>query len=514
MAITAGTKVRDLLETYPYLLDWLVGYSPDFKKLKNPVLYNTVARAASLEAAAAMADVSVERFLDDVRTEVARHEIAAEEASGSAASAVTGAAAPPAADAAGDRARRQEALKSIIRKLHDGASADAVKAEFDALASEVDSIQIAAMEQALIAEGMPVQEVQRLCDVHVSVFKDALEQEPERPVEDQHPVAAYRRENEAVGEIVASLRCSLDALAAAMADDDEATRADAVGEVSAGLERLRPIETHYLRKENQLFPVLESHGVEGPTKVMWALDDDIRGRIMSAVTLASLGDTESLAATLPETLRMIEDMVYKEEKILFPTALQVVTDDEWAHMAAGDAEIGYAWDASPLRAQADAADTGSATATAKDAAAPAASTSSATGGPMLLPLPTGALSLAQLDVLFRALPFDVTFVDEHDRVRFYSEGDRVFPRSPGAVGREVRNCHPPKSVDKVERILADFKAGTQDVAEFWIEHSGRFVHIRYFALRDADGVYKGCLEVVQDATHVRSLEGQRRLLDW
>ena len=133
---------------------------------------------------------------------------------------------------------------------------------------------------------------------------------------------------------------------------------------------------------------------------------------------------------------------------------------------------------------------------------------------MLLPLPTGALTLAQLDLLFRALPFDVTYVDENDRVRFYSEGERVFPRSPGAIGREVRNCHPPKSLHKVEEILAEFKAGTKDEAEFWIEMGPKFVHIRYFALRDADGAYKGCLEVVHDATHVRSLSGNRRIVDW
>lgn len=512
MAITSDTKVRELLEAYPYLLDWLVDYSAEFKKLRNPVLYNTVARAATLESAAAMADVPVDKFLDDVRTEVARREIVAEESRGVAAGAESGAeggaagaaasSRGSAADSQEDRDRRQQALKVIIRKLHDGASVDEVKAEFDALSSEVDSVEIAAMEQALITEGMPVQEVQRLCDVHVTVFKDALEGQPESAVGGDHPIATYQRENERIGEIVAELRASLDALGAA---SDSAGRQQALKNVSEGLGRLAPIELHYLRKENQLFPVLEKHGVEGPTKVMWGLDDDIRGRLKTATTLATADDAASLASTLPETLGMIEDMVYKEEKILFPTALQVITAEEWGQIAAGDAEIGFAWD---LGGGADAGIAG-----LRVEAIPEAPKAAETG-PMLLPLPTGALSLAQLDVLFRALPFDVTFVDEDDRVRFYSEGERVFPRSPGAIGREVRNCHPPKSVDKVEQILAEFKAGTKDVAEFWIELSGRFIHIRYLAMRDAEGTYRGCLEVVQDATHVRSLEGQRRLLDW
>ncbi|HET6352165.1 MAG TPA: DUF438 domain-containing protein [Coriobacteriia bacterium] len=483
MTITAETTIHQLLEAYPYLRPWLVSYAPDFKKLDNPVLYNTMARVATLEAAASMGEVPVEKLLDDIRTQVAQHEIAAEETAG------IGAAPAEGAD------RRQELLKQIIRQLHDGAPVEVVKAEFDQLVSEVDSAEIARMEQALIAEGMPIEEVQRLCDVHVTVFKEALEEKPDAEVAEGHPIDNYRRENEVVGELTAAVRSSAQILSAAT--DDE-TRHAAVDAIGLELERLAQVEIHYLRKENQLFPVLEKHGVEGPTKVMWGLDDDIRGRIKAARTLLAAGDLSSVTKMLPELLGMIDDMAYKEEKILLPTALQVVTETEWAEMAAGDSEIGYAWIEG----------------SAGIAAAAAAAVTPQAEGPMLLPLPTGALSLDQLDVMFRALPFDLSFVDEHDTVRFYTEGLRVFPRSPAAIGRQVRNCHPPKSVDKVEQILAEFKAGTKDVAEFWIQMGPKFVHIRYYAMRDADGTYKGCLEVVQDATHVRALEGERRIVDW
>ena len=197
---------------------------------------------------------------------------------------------------------------------------------------------------------------------------------------------------------------------------------------------------------------------------------------------------------------MIDDMVYKEEKILFPTALDVVTAED-GHDRRRRCRDRLRVDRGPGRRSAGRG--GAATGEA-----------SGDGGEMLLPLPTGALTLGQLDLLFRALPFDVTYVDENDRVRFYSEGERVFPRSPGAIGREVRNCHPPKSLHKVEEILAAFKAGEKDVAEFWIEMGPKFIHIRYFALRDEDGTYRGCLEVVHDATHVRGLTGNRRIVDW
>ena len=374
-----------------------------------------------------------------------------------------------------------------------------MKAEFDALAQGVDSVEIARMEQALIAEGMPVEEVQRLCDVHVSVFKDSLDVAPEAELASDHPVDAYRRENEVATQLVADLNLAIGALAAA--DGRRTSGRPCSTAISAKLAELAQIDTHYTRKENQLFPVLEAHDVVGPTKVMWALDDDIRGRIKSERALAAAGDAASLAVTLPETLKMIDDMIYKEEKILFPTALGVVTADEWAAISAGDARDRLRMGRRTCRRR-------------LRATPPALSVSAADGGEMRLPLPTGALTLAQLDLLFRALPFDVTYVDEDDRVRFYSEGERVFPRSPGAIGREVRNCHPPKSLDKVEQILAEFKAGTKDEAEFWIEMGPKFIHIRYFALRDADGAYRGCLEVVHDATHVRSLSGNRRIVDW
>jgi hemerythrin-like domain-containing protein len=351
MNITAETHVHELIDAYPYMMDWLVGRADEFKKLKNPVLFNTVGRAARLKEAAAMADIPLEQFLDEVRREIAIHEISAEE------SAV---AAPSDADPE-VRAQRQEKLKEIIRKLHEGASVEQVKAEFDALTTGIDSAEIARMEQSLIAEGMPVSEVQRLCDVHVSVFKEALEEKPSASVAAGHPIDSYRRENAVIAELTGELREALPSL--------ESGGEAAAERVAATLEKLAQIETHYLRKEHQLFPVLERHDVEGPTKVMWGLDDDIRGRIKTARALAAGGDAHGLAVTLPELLTMVDDMVYKEEKILLPTAQQVISDEEWSDIAHGDAEIGYAWIEGPEGAAAKAAAAAGAPSVADAAAA-------------------------------------------------------------------------------------------------------------------------------------------------
>jgi DUF438 domain-containing protein len=129
--------------------------------------------------------------------------------------------------------------------------------------------------------------------------------------------------------------------------------------------------------------------------------------------------------------------------------------------------------------------------------------------------PTGNVSLQQLTAIFSTLPVDLTFVDADDRVAFFSEGpDRVFARSRAVVGRKVQNCHPPRSVDVVDRILSDFREGRQNVAEFWINFTGRFVHIRYFAVRDEEQRYLGTLEVTQDVSKIRALDGERRLLEY
>ncbi|MDI6900937.1 MAG: DUF438 domain-containing protein [Anaerosomatales bacterium] len=477
MRVTADTKIHDLLRQYPELIDFLVSYDPAFTKLRNPVLRKTVLRVATVGDAAQMAGVPAERFTEDLSAEIATFS---------------------AGDA--ERGSRQALLKEIIKELHDGAAVADVKARFDALVQEVDSTEIAEMEQALIREGVPVGDVQRLCDVHVSVFKDALEAQEEGAVPAGHPVDTYRRENEALAEIVNAIRCQLDDLP------------DSLEELRASLTSLSALDTHYTRKENQLFPLLERHGVTGPTQVMWAIHDDIRDRLKTVRAAATAGDAELVRASLPDALGMIEDMVYKEERILFPVALETLTESEWESMAAGEAEIGFAWVDGPATGFGTGAPAAAHDITPADIHA--AEDRARAAGEHGLPLTTGRLTPSELDLVLRNLPVDITFVGPDDRVRYYSEGMRVFPRSPAVIGREVRNCHPPASVEKVEQILSAFKAGEKDTAEFWIQLGEKFVVIRYIALHDERGEYVGCLEVSQDATHVRSLEGERRLLDW
>jgi uncharacterized protein len=489
MTITPKTTVHTLLKEYPFLLDFLAGYHPEFGKLTNPVLRRTAGRLATLDAAAQQSGVPLSRLMDDIAAEVAR---------------VTGQR-PEVADTAaagGIDPARLAVLKQIILDLHAGHPMDELKTRFAELVEDVEAGEIAAMEQRLIEEGLSEHEVKRLCDVHVQVFADALAEHPAVTMPAGHPIDTLQRENQALLQVTATLR----KLAATVrgAADPQTEFARLRPGLTATLARVREMNRHYLRKEHQLFPFLERHGVEGPSKVMWALHDDVRSALKETEAAVAAGRGEEAARGAEQLAQTAEDMVTKEERILFPMALETLDDAEWAAVRAGEGEIGYALLAAEPAPWPSA---GSGEAIPAGPSGPAVPEG-------LLELKTGGLTLEQLNLMLTALPVDFSYVDEHDRVRYYSEGERVFPRAPGVIGRKVQNCHPPASVHKVLQILEAFHAGEKDTAEFWIEMAGRFLHIRYFALHDAAGAYRGVLETVQDATGIRALQGQRRLLDW
>ena len=380
---------------------------------------------------------------------------------------------------------RIEQLKGIIKELHEGKDAESQKKKFEELIKDVAPWEIAQMEQRLIAEGMPETEIKNLCEVHVQVFKEALEQKTVPGLPAGHPVHTLMLENREAEEI----------LQEAEAITDYVREKDRLLSI---LDLLAEIDRHYSRKENQLFPIIEKKGISGPSKVMWALHDDIRGFIKDVRKRVAENRMEKVA--MEALAKMVSDMIYKEEHILFPMALETLSEEEWIKVKKGEEEIGYAW-IRPETQWKPAAES-------FQQALPAEKVGS-------LNLDTGQLTAEQVNLVMIHLPVDISFVNENDEVVYYSASpERIFPRSPGVIGRKVQNCHPPKSVAMVERILSEFKAGTKSVADFWIQMKNKFILIRYFAVRDSDGKYRGCLEVSQDVTEIKKLEGQKRLLDW
>ncbi len=400
------------------------------------------------------------------------------------------------------REERQEILKGIIRDLHAGKDLEELKQRFARLIRNVSPGEIAALESRLIAEGMPEEEIKRLCDVHVALFKESLAEQQVEPTPPGHPVHTFRLENEAIRGVVEALKKLLGQIKAADKEGREVFRRRKE-EIKKELARLAEIDKHYLRKEHQLFPLLERRGVYGPPKVMWQFHDDIRAMLKKVTRAVDEDDLATVINQGNELLTAIVEMINKEESILFPMALEKLTPSDWVEVRRGEEEIGYAlvapgneWRPRP------------AAGTAPDA-------QEKEGPAGAIELATGRLTPEQVNLLLTHLPVDITFVDENDKVRYYSAGKhRIFTRSPAIIGRKVQNCHPPASVHVVEKILAEFRDGTKNEAEFWLTMNGRFIHIRYFAVRDAEGRYRGVVEVTQDVTDIRALEGEKRLLDW
>lgn len=263
------------------------------------------------------------------------------------------------------------------------------------------------------------------------------------------------------------------------------------------------IDKRYTRKENQLFPYLEKYGWNGPSQGMWAFHDANRDIVRAIRKNIEEKKIEEVKNLLPMLVGELQRMMLVEEKRLLPYAFELLKEEDWKEMRIGEEEIGWAFGIRPLSI--DEASLSPAT-----PAAPIASAISKT-----IQLSEGFMSPEQINLMLQFLPVDLTYVDEHDRVLFYNRGEeRVFPRSAAVIGREVRFCHPPKSVGTVLKILEEFKKGTKDDAEFWIDYRGKKIHIRYFAIRDAEKNYKGVIEVSQDITHIQKLVGEQRLLSW
>ncbi len=483
MDLNAKTKIDDLLKEYPFLVDFLINRSPKFKNLKNSIMRKTIGKVATLKQVAAIGKIELEEFMKEIAREIREK------------TNETVTISPKASKPLSDPETREEVLKGIIRDLHKGEDMESLKRRFRKLIQDVSPSEIANMEQKLIEEGIPETEVKRLCDVHVAVFKESLDKQeiPGAPV--GHPVHTFMQENRAAEGIMDKIDELLNKIGTPPNEESfKSSQKDLVELVDS----LSKIDLHYLRKENQLFPLLEAHNISGPSQVMWTIHDDIRASIKKAQNQLSQMKSSETVATLRDLLSAIRDMIYKEEHILFPMSLEKLTQSDWRKVKQGEEEIGYAW-IKPDGQWPPQAEAGEERAIRTEK----------------IHLDTGDLSKDLVNLMLTHLPVDLTLVDENDRVAYYSQGrERIFPRSPGIIGREVQRCHPPESVHIVNGILDEFKAGKKDVAEFWIQLGGKFIYIRYFALRSPDGAYKGCLEVSQDITEIRQLEGERRLLDW
>lgn len=400
-----------------------------------------------------------------------------------------------------DQQRRMALLKHMILQLHGGDAPEAVRPQLIQLLGRVPYDEVVAVEQELISEGMPTEDILKFCDIHKLALNPSLLPEEERAVPAGHPVDVFRAENRALGWELDAIR---ELFAHVKALDAAAPPAEQLHDLRVRFNALMDVEKHYLRKEHLLFPYLEKHGVTGPPAVMWGKHDETRALLKGAwEALAATGGitTDEAGAVidlvLAPAVEAVAGMIDKETQILLPMCLDTLDEAEWGAIAAGSADLGWCLVVPAARWQ------------------PAGAAPVEVVADGLIRLPSGTFTPAQLQAVLNAIPFDITFVDADDTVRYFSEGrERIFARTRAIIGRKVEHCHPPKSVAIVQKILADFREGRETHAQFWIEMGGKFLCIEYFALHDDDGKFLGTLEVSQDLTAKRALTGQQRLLNY
>lgn len=398
-----------------------------------------------------------------------------------------------------NREYRQEMLKEVIRELHKGKSVDEVKQKFKEVIDGITHTELSAIEQQLIKEGLDVKEVQRLCDVHAAVFRESLEQVKKPETIPGHPVHTFKEENRAIEKLInEQIRPQI--------EDLKKDGSSAALKVLEGINLLMDVDKHYSRKENLLFPYLEKYGITGPPSVMWGVDDEIRDMLKSVREgLINYKDDSKadLINKIETTLNKVLDMIFKEENILLPMALETLTEDEWAKIMDESDEIGFCLISPDKRWKRRRIDI-----EGKEENKALDETSKG-----YIKFDTGILKTNEISAIFDKLPFDITFVDKDDVVKYFSNAkDRIFARTKAVIGRKVQHCHPPASVHVVEKMLADFKAGKKDHEDFWIHLGDKYVFIRYFAVRDENGEYMGILEVTQDIAPIKAIEGEKRLM--
>lgn len=398
---------------------------------------------------------------------------------------------------------RKAKLKELILKLHHGEPEKDVRGELLMSLSKIPYGEVVEVEQELISEGLPEEEVLKLCDAHSAVLEGRVDLSASQTVPEGHPVDVLIHENMALKKVAEEAMMEISTI--------EHTKEENLGKIINRLKghfnQLTDVDKHYQRKEYLIFPYLEQAGITGPPKVMWGKHDEIRDLLKGSLeVLNTKGITrEELSASAELVLRPaakgVAEMVTKEEEILFPMLMDTFTDADWYEVQKQSLDIGFCLYDPPVEWQPEGIESESVNELQKEGAE--------------VKLPSGSLTAEELMAILNTGPFDMTFVDKNDKVKYFTQGEeRIFQRNRAILNRDVRHCHPPASAHIVDKILEDFKSGKETRAPFWIQLNGRFIHIEYFALHNEKGEYLGTLEVSQDLTENRKLEGEQRILSY
>ncbi|MGO4887618.1 DUF438 domain-containing protein [Anaerobacillus sp. MEB173] len=394
------------------------------------------------------------------------------------------------------KSERLDVITQIFSELYNGKSEEEVRDRFDKTIGKITVEEVAHLSQLqreiLETRDFPDLEVQRLSDAHMSLLKGKIVDIQYPHNEPGHPVHTFKLENREIEKLIEfKFQPNLQQFA-------KEDTAENIYKLIADCNLLLDIDKHYNRKEHLIFPYLEKYGIYGPSTNMWRIDDYIRDAIKELKhKLTNYGGGKKEILDIAQyVIDQVNEMIYREENILFPMALNNFTEDEWVKIAHESDEIGFCltepeaeWKPERKHIDEKAISEG------------------------YIKMETGILSLKQLELVLNHLPVDITFIDHEDIVRYFSHGkERIFPRTKAVIGRTVQNCHPPKSAHVVEELLEDFKSGKKDSEDFWIKFRDKYVYIRYFAVRDDNGKYMGTLEFSQNIAPIKEIEGEKRIL--
>lgn len=416
--------------------------------------------------------------------------------------------------------QRKALLKHMIQELHKGEAPEMVKSRVKELLKNIPYNEVVEVEQELISEGLPEEEVLKFCDIHSSVLEGSItSHHAEMPA--AHPVDTLKKENREVEKVTKKVKEIFESIPAVSSGADDEISALTL-KLKGLFNSLYDLDKHYKRKEYLLFPFLEKAAITGPPKVMWGKHDEIREQLKASIEAlepGSITTKEELMSVvvllLGPAVEAVESMIMKEEEILIPMCLEKFSEENWYQIYMETPVYGYCLYDTRDEWKPEEHVVESFNKSQMEEGGPAVSgVSYSDGAPIRLS--SGSFDMKELEALFVTIPIDITYVDANDKVKFFSHSpNRVFERNRSIIGRDVRLCHPPGSVNIVEQILVDFKSGKENQAKFWLSNfMGRFVYIEYTALRGKDNEYLGVIEVTQDITEFRKLQGDQRLLSY
>ena len=434
-----------------------------------------------------------------------------------------------------ERTYKKEKLKELLLELHKGKDVKELKIKFKDLLGSINPLEIPLIEQELVREGISLLEIVKMCDIHVELFREAVETKGKLgELIPGHPLHTLVEENTRIIKDAEALSLYANSLNKV---ENEKQKESLKTSLVHLVNQLRKVSKHYEKEQMLIFPYLERRGITAVPTVLWRKQDEniiqirMLQRLISQKTDNWNQFAEKISKKAMEVAGLLIDMTFRENNILYPTLKELLSEGEWVAIKNQERAIGYymvtpgdVWESTakpilPFEIKEEISAEQAEKIPKEVRAILTAQKGKLDRTPLYregdIKIENGSLSVEELNALFNYLPLDITFIDKDDRVRFFSHGpNRIFVRTPSVLGRPVQLCHPPKSVGIVNKILKAFKEGKRDIADFWVTIGGRFIYIKYVPVRNEKGEYIGTLEITQDLTELRALQGQKRLLDW